>query len=108
MKPFVAHNVPASVEAIERIVGPRLKALFVRNPAVAEYGSVLIFTHYKVVPSGPLKRAIDKHSVAGKATLCVGRDFTVEARALAAETGCDVMAEREFGWTDERWLNRSN
>ena len=32
--------------------------------------------------------------------LVVAKDLTVEARQVAIEAGCDVVTQREFGWTD--------
>jgi hypothetical protein len=72
LKPHIARDVPATREAIDRTFGLRIGQLFVANPAVSEYKAVLLFPNTKVVVSGEV--------------------------AIAAQ--CDIISEKEFGWTD--------
>ena len=100
MNPHIAHNVPATREAIERTFGPRSGKLFVANPAVAEYQTVLAFSNTKVVVSGDVTRALRKVGGPLGAILVIAKDLTKEAREAALAAQCDIISEREFGWTD--------
>jgi hypothetical protein len=63
---------------------------------------VLRFPREKVIASGEFMRALDKVGTDRRPTLAVGHDFTKEARLAAAEMSCDIISEREHGWTDAR------
>jgi hypothetical protein len=100
LKPHIAHDVPANREAIERTFGPRVSKLFVVNPAVSEYKTVLLFPNTKVVVSGEVARALKKVSGRIGAILVIAKDLTKEARESAIAAQCDIISEKEFGWTD--------
>ena len=100
MKPQIAHDVPATQEAIERTFGPRVGKLFVANPAVFEYKTVLLFPNTKVIVSGEVARALKKVSGRVGAILVIAKDLTREARESAIAAQCDIISEKEFGWTD--------
>ena len=100
MKPTVSRSVPATREAIEAALGPRLGKLFVPNPAIAKYAFVLRWPDKTVVLSGALRRALQKVDPNAGKVLVVGRDFTAEATQVAANAGCDLLREGEHGWTD--------
>jgi hypothetical protein len=100
MKAHISYDVPASREAVGQILGPRLGKLYVPNPATSEYRAVLLFSISKVVTRGDLLRALSRARAGSGAVLAAGRDFTMEARDVAAERSCDIVAEGEFGWTD--------
>ena len=100
MKPQIAHDVPATREAIERTFGPRVGKLFVANPAVSEYKTVLLFPNTKVIVSGEVARALKKVSGRVGAILVIAKDLTKEARESAIAAQCDIISEKQFGWTD--------
>ena len=100
MNPHIAHDVPATREAIERTFGPRVGKLFVANPAISEYKTVLLFPNTKVVVSGEVARALRKVRSRVGAILVIAKDLTKEARESAIAAKCDIISEREFGWTD--------
>jgi hypothetical protein len=99
------HAVPAKREGIEKAFGPKVGKLFVRNPSVVEYAVVLRFLGTKVIASGEIKRALKKLGMPKGAILVIARDLTKEAREAAIEMRCDVISEREFGWTDASYQN---
>jgi hypothetical protein len=100
LNPRIAHDVPATREAVERAFGPRIGKLFVANPAIAEYKTVLLFPNTKVVVSGEVARALKKVSSRAGAILVIAKDLTKEARECAIAAQCDIISEKEFGWTD--------
>jgi hypothetical protein len=100
LKPHIVHDVPATREAIERKFGPRVGELFVANPSISEYKTVLLFPNTKVVVSGEIVRALKKISSRVGAILVIARDLTKEARESAIAARCDIMSDKEFGWTD--------
>ncbi len=85
--------------------GPKIGKLFVRNRAVLEYAVVLRFPDTKVIVSGELKRALNKLGAPEGTILVIVRDLTKEAREAAIEALCDIISEREFGWTDASYQN---
>ena len=101
-KPSVTYDVPVNRASVEQAVGPRLGKLFVPNPRILESRTVLRFPREKVIASGEFMRALDKVGTDRRPTLAVGHDFTKEARLAAAEMSCDIISEREHGWTDAR------
>jgi hypothetical protein len=102
-RPSFFSSIPAERREIERIAGPRLGRLFIPRPGTATYDCVFVFKRPAVVLSNQLRSAIEKHASAGQRILVIGPDFTVEARSLAVEAGCEITCEREFGWTDASW-----
>jgi hypothetical protein len=100
LKPHIARDVPATREAINRTFGLRIGQLFVANPAVSEYKAVLLFPNTKVVVSGEVARALKKVSNQAGAILVIAKDLTKEARECAIAAQCDIISEKEFGWTD--------
>jgi hypothetical protein len=100
LKPKIAHGVAATQEAIERVFGPRIGKLFVANPAVSDYKTVLLFPNTKVIVSGEVARALNKVSGRAGAILVIAKDLTKEAREYAIAAQCDIISEKEFGWTD--------
>ena len=106
-KPITFDDVSATREAFDCILGPRLGRLFVPRPGVSRYDSVIVFKRQHVALSNQVRQAIEKFETGKTTVLLVGRDFTVEARTLAAQTGCDILCEHEFGWPDAMWLKTS-
>jgi hypothetical protein len=100
LRPAITVDVPANRASIERVIGSQLGRLFSANPAISEYAYVLRFPSSKVVTSGEITRALRRLSNARGALLAAGYDFTVEAREAAAKARCDIISEKEFGWTD--------
>jgi hypothetical protein len=100
LKAIVSRNVVASRAAIEKVVGLRIGALFVANPTISVYAAVLRFSEETVVSENQLVRAVKKLGAYENQILAVGHDFTKEARETAHQLRCDILSEREYGWTE--------
>lgn len=107
MRPFVAKNVRADRVSISRLVGPRLRQLFVPRATVSTYDLVLVFKQ-QVVLSNQLRHALEKYGPVGGTSLLAGRDFTVEALALGEQRGCHILCDRVVFWTDATWRSRNS
>ena len=53
------------------------------------------------VRSGALQKALHRIEGSRESILCVARDFTVEARELAASHGAEILSQTFFGWSDK-------
>lgn len=100
MKPQIVHKMRATRDAVEKVFGPKIGALFVSSPKVGEYAIVLRFPDTKVILGGQVVRALRKVTASPGPLLIIAKDMTAEARNAAADAGCDVLTQREFGWTD--------
>jgi hypothetical protein len=105
LKPSVFRNVAADVVSLTNVIGPKLGKRFVPNPQVAKYAFVLKFSD-GVVTGRSVARSLAKIQQPRGNTLIVGLDFTLEARQVAEAEACDLLSEREFGWTDARYAAR--
>src|SRR3712207_63130 len=62
--------------------------------------TVVLFHAHDVVTSRAVTKALRKVGEAPHACVAAGVDFTAEARELLTARGAQVLAEREFQWTD--------
>src|SRR5439155_12104238 len=53
------------------------------------------------VHSGALRKALHRIEGSRESILCLARDFTIEARELAASNGAQILSETFFGWSDK-------
>lgn len=105
MKAQFIYKLKATREAIEKAFGQKIGNQFVVNPLVPEYATALRFPDHKVIGSGEILRALRKVSFESGSVLIIAQDLTMEARRIAIENICDVITEREFGWTDISYQN---
>ena len=105
LKPVSIRDVEGDPKTQTKVIGPKLGGRFVPNPKVAKYAFVLKFPD-GVVTSRSVSRSLAKLQSPKGPTLIVGIDFTVEARQVAEAATCDLLSEREFGWTDARYAAR--
>jgi len=105
LKPVIIRDVGADPKSLTKVVGPKLGRRLSSNPEVTQYAFVLKFPD-GVVTGRSVRRSLEKMPSPRGSTLMVGTDFTVEARQLAEAAGCDLLSEREFGWTDALYTAR--
>lgn len=99
LKPTVKRNVSADATSMTEALGPKLGKQFVANPKVATYAFVLKFPS-GVATGRSVARALKKIQSPRGPTLIAGDQFTIEARQIASEEGCDLVSLSEFAWTD--------
>ena len=88
-------------------LGPQFGRLFLPNFTIDSYDLVLLFPDARTVTRANLRKGL-KSRAAATSVLIVGRDFTKEARDIAFADACDVLAKREFGWTDDAYIAARN
>jgi len=54
------------------------------------------------VHSSALRKALHRIESSQGSIVCIARDFTIEARALAATHGAHILSQTFFGWSDKR------
>jgi hypothetical protein len=101
-RPIITREVIADTPSIVRVIGHELGEYFIPNPKVETYTYVIKFPRRIRVNSRAVIRALAKLPSPRGATLLAGYDFTVEAAETCRAEDCDVLAAREFGWTDAR------
>ena len=72
---------------------------------MTEYAFVLKFPD-GVVTGRAVSHALGRILTPRGPTLLAGESFTVEAMEIAKTEGCDVVAVREFFWTDAAYADR--
>jgi hypothetical protein len=99
LKPSIITDVAGDTLSMKKAIGPKLAKQFSANPKVAKYAFVFKFPD-GVVTGRAVSHAVRKMPTPHGPTLLAGVDFTVEAAEIARNEGCDVVSQREFGWTD--------
>ncbi len=59
----------------------------------------------KIVTSAAIVKMLTKIGPSQNQLVVVGWDFTIEAMALLSSVKAIVLANRIFGWSDERWFS---
>jgi hypothetical protein len=97
-----------SVTITKRVTQAKLRKILPRPYAelsgglrLSESITVLVFDE-NPVKSSALRKALHRLEGNSEPLLCVGRDFTVEARQLANGQQAQILSQTDFGWTDER------
>ena len=96
-----------SVTITKRVTNEKLPKLLPRPLAELSSGvslsepiTVLVFDD-DPVRSGALRKALHRVEGSRELILCAARDFTIEARDLAASHGAQILSETFFGWSDK-------
>jgi hypothetical protein len=63
--------------------------------------TVLVFDD-DPVHSSALRKALHRIAGSQESIVCFARDFTIEARELAAKHSAQIVSETFFGWSDKR------
>jgi hypothetical protein len=104
-----------SVERLASHVRPAFRGLIPAPRSKTEIFALILFRFQHdekgsgVIISSAAEQALARlGNVQGQRTLALGGDFTLEAKALLRQNGVEPVGLRDFGWTDESYLNIKN